>query len=166
MILLMNLNEVVKGRRGGSACVSPLEVLVIECPGERLDGGIMLALTSAVDSGTLRIIDVTFVHKDGRGRVTTSELAELDEHELASYDVVDETLGLLSVQDIAKASERVSNNCSAVLMVIEHTWTGHLEQAVLKANGRIVLQEHVPNDVAVAALEDARPRRAGTMHTS
>jgi len=140
--------------------VSPLEVLVIECPGDRLDGGIMLALTSAVDSGALRIIDVTFVHKDGRGRVTTSELAELEEHELASYDVVDETLGLLSLQDIARVSERVSINCSAVLMVIEHTWTGQLERAVLKANGRIVMQERIPTDVAFAALEDARRRRA------
>ena len=48
----------------GDVSVDALEVLVIECPGERLDGGIMLALTSAVDSGALRIIDVTFVHKD------------------------------------------------------------------------------------------------------
>ena len=44
--------------------VGPLEVLVIECPGDRLKGEIMLAPTSAVDSGALRIIDVTFIHKD------------------------------------------------------------------------------------------------------
>jgi hypothetical protein len=62
--------------------MGPLEVLVIECPGERLKGEILTALTSAVDSGALRIVDVPFVHKDARGNVTSSELAELQEHEL------------------------------------------------------------------------------------
>ena len=75
--------------------MGPLEVLVIECPGDKVKGEIMLALTSAVDRGTLRIIDVTFIHKDSRGHVTSYELAELEEHELIPYDVVDETRGLL-----------------------------------------------------------------------
>ena len=69
-------------------------------PGRQVNAEIIAALTSAVDSGTLRIIDVTFVHKDGAGVVTTYELAELDEHELLAYDFVDETRGLLSADDI------------------------------------------------------------------
>ena len=134
--------------------MGPLEVLVIECPGDRLKGEIMLALTAAVDSGTLRIIDVTFIHKDAKGDVSSYELAELEEHELVPYDVVDETRGLLSVGDIALLGERVSPDSSAVLMVIEHAWTGHLERVVLHANGRIVLHERIPPDVAAAALDD------------
>ena len=113
----------------------------------------MLALTSAVDSGTLRIIDVTFIHKDGVGHVCTYELAELEEYELVDYDVVDETRGLLSVGDIASIGERVSHDASAVLMVVEHAWTARLERAVLDANGRIVVHERVPAEVAIAALD-------------
>ena len=141
--------------------MGPLEVLVIECPGDRFEGGILLALTSAVDGGALRIIDVTFVHKDARGNVTSYELAELEEHELVAYDFVDETRGLLSVGDIGKIGARVSPDCSAVLMVVEHAWTTQLARAVLTANGRIVLHECVPPDVATAALEHGGSSRAG-----
>jgi hypothetical protein len=133
--------------------MGPLEVLVIECPGDRLKGEIVLALTSAVESGVLRIIDVTFVHKDARGNVARYELAELEEHELVAYDCVDETRGLLSVGDIGKIGTRLSLDCSAVLMVVEHAWTTQLAEAVLAANGRIVVHERVPADVAFAALD-------------
>ncbi len=133
--------------------VGPLQVLVIECPGERLPGEIVLALTSAVDTGTLRIIDVTFIHKDGGGHITSYELAELDEHELVDYDVVDETRGLLSVGDIAAIGERVSDEASAILMVVEHAWTATLERAVQAVNGRIVVHGRVPPEVAIAALD-------------
>lgn len=133
--------------------VGPLQVLVIECPGERLPGEIVLALTSAVDAGTLRIIDVTFIHKDVGGHITSYELAELDEHELIDYDVVDETRGLLSVGDIAAIGERVSTDASAILMVVEHAWTATLERAVEAVNGRIVVHERVPPEVAIAALD-------------
>ena len=133
--------------------VGPLQVLVIECPGERLPGEIMLALTSAVDSGTLRIVDVTFIHKDRGGHVSSYELAELEEYELIDYDVVDETCGLLSVGDIASIGQRVSHDATAVLMVVEHAWTAGLKRPVLDANGRIVVHERVPVEVAIAALD-------------
>lgn len=140
--------------------VGPLEVLVIECPGDKLKNEIILALTSAVDNGSLRIIDVTFVHKDAHGNTNNYELAELEEYELVAYDAVDETRGLLSVADISKIGARVSPNSSAVLMVIEHAWTTYLEDAVLAANGRILVHERVPSDVARAALEHGRAVQA------
>lgn len=150
-----------RGRTVGTWCdVGPLEVLVIECPGDRLKSEIILAFTSAVDGGSLRIIDVTFVHKDAQGNLSSYELAELEEHELVAYDLVDETRGLLSVGDIAKIGTRVSPNCSAVLMVIEHAWITHLEQPVLAAGGRIVVHERVATEVARAALEHDRSSRA------
>jgi hypothetical protein len=133
--------------------MSPLEILVIECPGDRLNGDIVQALTSAVDSGALRIVDVTFVRKDARGHVTRYELAELEEQELAAYDIVDETRGLLSVGDIGTIGACVSLDSSALLMVVEHAWTTQLEPVVQAAKGRIVVHERVPDDVASAALD-------------
>ena len=106
-----------------------------------------------MNSGALRIIDVTFVHKDAQGKITTYELAELQEYELVDYDFVDETRGLLSVGDVGKISARVSPDCSALLMVVEHAWTTQLTRAVRAANGRIVVFERVPADVALAALD-------------
>ena len=133
--------------------MGPLEVLVIECPGDTLRSEIILALASAVDGGHLRIIDVTFVRKDPQANISSYELAELDEHELVAYDVVDETRGLLSAGDITKIGAKVAPSSSAMLMVIEHAWTTQLEQAILAATGRIVVHERIPFDVARAALE-------------
>ncbi|MBV9322406.1 MAG: hypothetical protein JO352_01315 [Chloroflexi bacterium] len=132
--------------------MGPLEILVVECPGDRLKSEIILTLTSAVDNGTLRIIDVTFIHKDAMGRVDSYELAELQEHELAAYDAVDEVRGLLSVRDIARIAERVSPDASAILMVIEHAWTTRLEQAIRCADARIIVHERIPPEIATAAL--------------
>ena len=133
--------------------MGPLEVLVVECQGDKLKTEIALALTSAVDSRALRIVDVTFVQTDEQGNVSRYELAELEEHELAAYDFVDETRGLLSAADVSTIGAQVSPDCTAVLMVVEHTWTSQLAQAVLAANGRIVLHERVPSALAWAALE-------------
>jgi hypothetical protein len=142
--------------------MGPLEVLVIECPGERLKSEILVALTTAVDSGALRIVDVTFVRKDARGALTSYELAELEEHDLVAYDFVDETRGLLSVGDIGTIGTRVSPDCSAMLMVVEHVWSTQLVQAVMAVNARIVMHERVPADVAVAALDyNQSSRRLG-----
>ena len=139
--------------------MGPLEVLVVECPGETLKGEIVRALTSAVECGALRIVDITFIRKDAGGRVTSYELAELEEYELIHYDMVDETRGLLSVDDITRVGQRISANSSAVLLVIEHSWTGHLHEAIDGSNGRVVLHERIPTDVANAALDhDAAPR--------
>jgi hypothetical protein len=135
--------------------VGPLEVLVIECPGETLKDEVIAALSSAVDNGTLRIIDVMFVHKDRTGRVAKFELAELAEYDLTTYDFVDETRGLLSADDISKIGQRLSPESSAILLVIEHAWTARLEQRVLAVECRIVLHERVPADVAIAALDNS-----------
>jgi hypothetical protein len=91
------------------------------------------------------------VRPQGRGG-QRQQLDELDEPEVVAYDFVDETRGLLSVGDIRKISARVSPDRAAVLMVVEHPWTTQLAQAVLLANGRIVVHERVPADVASAAL--------------
>jgi hypothetical protein len=48
-------------------------------------------------------------------------------------------------------------------MVVEHAWTGHLQQAVLGATGRIVVHERISPDVALAALEESgSPQEVGT----
>jgi hypothetical protein len=96
---------------------------------------------------------VTFVHKHVRGNLTSYEPAELEEYELVAYDSVGETRGLLSVGDVRRIGSRVSPDCSAVLIVVEQAWTAQLAQAVLAANGRIVVHQRVPADVALATLD-------------
>jgi Family of unknown function (DUF6325) len=135
--------------------MGPLEVIAIECPGQPFKGEIMQALAAAVEHGALRIIDLTFIRKDAAGRVTSYELAELEEHEAALFDAVDATMGLLSVDDIDRIGGGLAADVSAAVLVFEQGWAADLERAILGANGRLVAHERIPEEVAAAALADA-----------
>lgn len=134
--------------------MGPLEVLAIEFPGKRVRGEVMDSLAAAIENGAVRIIDVTFLNKDASGTVTSYELAELDEEDAALFDLVDETMGLLSVVDLEKIGNTLAPDSSAVLMVLEHPWAVELDKAVMHANGRVVVRQCIPDEVARAALDD------------
>jgi hypothetical protein len=137
------------------AAVGPLEVVAIEFQGDRFNGEIMASLTAAIESGALRIIDLTFVTKDASGAMASYELAELDEDATAQFDLVDMTLGLLSVTDLERIGAVLAPGSSAALIVVEHQWAAGLERAVLGTNARLVAHKRVPCDVARAALSAA-----------
>lgn len=135
--------------------MGPLEVVAIEFAGSRFKGEAMHALTSAVEHGTIRIIDLTFLSKDASGVVASYELAELDEGESAPFDLVEMTTGVLSVADIDKIGAMLAADTCAALMVIEHAWAADLEQAVVGAKGRLLASQRVPAEIARRALADA-----------
>ncbi|MBV9577955.1 MAG: hypothetical protein JO057_05120 [Chloroflexi bacterium] len=120
-----------------------LEVLVIECTGERLKRELLVALTSALGSSTLRIVDVIFVHKDAEGRLTRYELRELSDNELVAREMLNQTRGLLSVIEVNTFGAGVSPDCSAVLMVIEHAWTARFHQTSSFCSALGSVREHV-----------------------
>jgi hypothetical protein len=140
--------------------MGPLEVLVIDCPGDRLSGQIALTLMSAVDSGMLQIMDVKFLHRNARGIVATYELPDSERHEPLPYYLTGENSRLLSVTDVEQLGERVSPDSSAVLTVIEHVRSTQIEEAILAGSGQIVMHERVPPDVAIAVFEAGCSPRA------
>ena len=132
--------------------MGPLELVAIEFPGTRFRGEIMATLAAPVESGALRVVDVTFLSKDTLGAVTSYELAELDEHDATPFDVVDTIMGLVSVVDLEAIGARLPNNSSAAVLVLEHAWAADLQRAIDGANGRIVAQERIADEIARAAL--------------
>jgi hypothetical protein len=135
--------------------------MAIAFPGDRFKGEIIPELAAAVEHRTIRIVDLTFISKDSAGTVTSYELAELDELESAFFDVVDETMGLISVSDIEQIADRLAANSSTAVIVFEHLWADELAYAIRAADGRLVVHERVAPDVAQAALADlGAPRPA------
>jgi len=135
--------------------MGPLEVLAVAFPGTRFKSEVMETLVSAVENGTIRIVDVTFLHKDASGTVTSRELSELDEADAAPFDIVDETMGLLSVVDLEKIGAMLEPDSSAALIVLEHPWAASFDCAVRDANGHLLLREHIPDEIARAAVAHA-----------
>jgi hypothetical protein len=136
--------------------MGPVEFLAVEFPGNHFTGEIMPELKRVVENGSIRVIDLTFIRRHADGKIESVELTELAEDEAAQFDpLVGEITGLLSPADVQKMGGALANNSSAVLLVFEHTWATELQNAVIRANGRLMVQERIPRETVDEALATA-----------
>jgi hypothetical protein len=54
---------------------------------------------------------------------------------------------MITTEDIDRIAEKLDNNSTAGLMLIENLWAKKTKQAMLDANGRLVMFERIPHDV-------------------
>jgi uncharacterized membrane protein len=128
--------------------IGPVEVLVIKFPGNTFSGEIAPALAELVEAGLIRIFDILFASKGEDGVLTVKEIAELDDEVYAAFDpLVGEVSGLLTPDDIRQLTSTMENNSSAGLMLFENAWATRFRDAVVKANGEVLLNERVPRAV-------------------
>ena len=137
--------------------VGPVEYIVVGFPGNKFTGEIVPELAKLLDSGLIRIIDLTFISKDAAGHVQVVEYDAVEE--LAAFAGLDaEVGGILSDEDVAHAAVSLEPNSSAALLVWEDTWAGPFAAAVRKANGVILEGARIPREIieqAMDALADA-----------
>jgi hypothetical protein len=150
--------------------LGPVEILAIEFKGNRFNGAILPELLDLVNRGIIRIIDLVVVSKDAAGTVTSLEVHELaPDHVLAAHPLISQLASLeirrrlIGMQDIEAVGAKLDLNCTGAVMLFEHAWAAHFKQALLEANGRLVLQARIPDDALEAApnTEAAPPRPAG-----
>jgi hypothetical protein len=143
--------------------MGPLEFLAIGFPGNHFTGAILPALPRVAEQGTIRVVDLTFIRKDAAGRVTSDELTELPEPEAALLDpLVRQITGLLSPADVKRVGGTLDPESSAALLLLEHLWATELQQAILDANGVLVVREFIPPSQVKAATATAdAPNPAG-----
>ena len=137
--------------------IGPVEYLIIGFPGNKFTGQIVPELGKLIDSGLIRIIDLTFISKDAAGRVAIVDYDAVEE--LAAFAGLDaEVGGILTEEDITYAAEGLEPNSSAALLVWEDTWAGPFAAAVRNANGVILEGARIPREIieqAMSALTDA-----------
>jgi hypothetical protein len=137
--------------------IGPVEYLILGFPGNMFTGQIVPELAKLIDSGLVRIIDLTFISKDADGEVQVVEYDAVEE--LAAFAGLDaEVGGLLSEEDIAYAAQSLEPNTSAALLVWEDTWAAPFAAAVRNANGVILEGARIPREIiegAMIALDDA-----------
>jgi hypothetical protein len=141
--------------------LGPVELVVIEFPGNQFRGEIAPAMKALVDSHTVRIIDLVFITRDESGVTHSRELTEIESDLMLTWDpLVDDVLGLLSGDDVQRLGQSLSLNSSAALLLFENTWATDFRDAVERAQGRLVLSERIPRAIveqAVAGTAQAVP---------
>src|SRR5258708_36440481 len=122
--------------------LGPVELLVVEFPGNQFKGEIVPALKELVEKQMIRIVDFVFERKAADGTVSSLELNQLDDGEYATFDpIVADVTGLLSDDDVRQLGELLDDNSSAGEMVFRDGCGEGVGRAGGEARGRVGLEE-------------------------
>jgi hypothetical protein len=122
--------------------IGPLEYVVIGLPSDQFATTVLPELKRIQQHGLIRVVDLLFVRKGADGRVEVSE-----EEQPAYTALLDDLSGLLSTQDIEQLAGEITAENEAIIVLLEHTWTLGLAQAVRRADGVLFTGGMITPDV-------------------
>jgi len=136
--------------------MGPIDYIVVEFPGSKMNGEAFPHLVDLVDRGIVRILDLVFVTKELDGSVKGIAIADFDddgELDLAVFEGA--SSGLISDDDIEEAGGILEPGSSAGILVYENVWAGPFAAAVRRGGGQLVASGRIPIQAMLAALEAA-----------
>ncbi len=136
--------------------MGPIDYIVVEFPGSKMNGEAFPHLIDLVDRGIVRILDLVFVTKELDGSVKGIAIADFDddgELDLAVFEGA--SSGLISDDDIEEAGGILEPGSSAGILVYENVWAGPFAAAVRRGGGQLVASGRIPIQAMLAALEAA-----------
>ncbi|THV42805.1 DUF6325 family protein [Glycomyces buryatensis] len=121
---------------------APVDMVLVEFPGNQFRGEILAELERLVDDGTIRVLDALLVRKDPDGTVTWLEAEDADDDRLAR--LVGDSIDLLAEEDAEAIADELEPNSSVGMLVFEHAWAGKLAGAIRGTEGRVLDWARVP----------------------
>jgi len=133
----------------------PVDFIVLEFKGNQFKGEIIPALLELVNHGIIRLIDLVIVQKDKQGKVSIQELQQADEATIKLFDPLKADItGMVKKEDLDMVGESLENNSTASVMLFENLWAIKFIQAVLNAQGRVVMQYRIPSEVVAETVKE------------
>ena len=137
--------------------LGPLEYTVIGFDGNNFSGQIADEISRVVESGTISLVDVVFIMKDGDGDVAIVELDNTEDPRFAGFAPLIENLGgLLTSEDVELLAEGLPNDTAALVLLFEHRWAVRNKEAMGAAGGFLISRETISPEILEtvnAALE-------------
>lgn len=134
--------------------LGPVDWIVVEFPGSTFNGSIAPEITSLVDRGLVKILDLLILKKDADGGLEIAELSDVDEGEIGELRAFETELAtLLSEEDVISAAEAIEPGSSAALLVWENLWAAPFGASVRHAGGQLVASGRIPVQALAAAIE-------------
>jgi hypothetical protein len=132
--------------------MGPIDYIIVEWPGRQPSGEAIPALIELLDSGIVRLLDLSFISKGEDGTVVEIQLDELG----AEFEVFDgASADLLDEGDIAEAASALEPGASAAILVWENAWAAPFASALRKNGAQLVASGRVPVQALLATLEAA-----------
>jgi Family of unknown function (DUF6325) len=135
--------------------MGPIDYVVVEWPGRQPNGEAVPHLIDLVDRGLIRILDLSFIHKDEDGAVAALEITDLGEQVEEFALFAGASSGLLSEDDIGEAGGALEPGTSAAVLVYENRWAAPFASAVRRSGGQLVASGRIPIDAVIEALDAA-----------
>ena len=133
--------------------IGPVEYIIVGFPGNKFNGAIVPELGKLVESGTIRILDLVLITKDGDGAVSAIEFEDHDD--VALFNALEgEVGGLISDDDIEYAAVDLEPNSSAALLIWEDLWAGPFVEAMRNSGGVLLEGARIPHDLIEAAQSE------------
>jgi len=136
--------------------LGPVDYLVVEFPADKADfsGEMARELTSLIERGLVRVLDLVVLRKDLEGSVSVDELHEVDEADAGELLALEAELGmLLAEQDIEEIGTVLEPGAVAAVLVYENCWAGPFGSAVRRSGGQLVAEGRIPTQALLAAIE-------------
>jgi hypothetical protein len=134
--------------------LGPVDWIVVEFEGTRLNGDIAPILKDYVDRELIRVLDLLFIKKDEDGGFEAFEATDLEDSEIGELRAYETELAmLLSEQDVADLVETIEPGSSAAVLVWENLWAAPFGAAVRHAGGQLVASGRIPIQAVIAAIE-------------
>lgn len=134
--------------------LGPVDWLVVEFTGNKLNGEVAPILKDYVDRDLIRVLDLLFLKKDEDGSVEAFEASDLDDSEIGELRSYEKDLAmLLSEQDVADLVQTIEPGSSAAVLVWENLWAAPFGAAVRHAGGQLVASGRIPIQAIIAAME-------------
>jgi hypothetical protein len=149
---------IVDGELKGGTMLGPIDYIVIGFKGSNFDGSVLDELSTVVDKGIVRVVDLLFIIKDKEGRIVEGEFEDQSEdikQTLSGLRYTERSgTPLLSDGDVAKLGEQMQADTAAGVLVIEHLWAKDLKSAIIEAGGYLIADGRIhPESVEVAMKE-------------
>ena len=125
--------------------IGPVEYIAIAFPGNNFSGEIVPAIKELQDAGTIRVLDLVIISKDGEGNVTGIELSEASPEQQAALAVLGiQSRNLLGQEDIEDIGSALDPNSTAGLMIWENVWAARFAQSLRAADGILIANGRIP----------------------
>jgi hypothetical protein len=134
--------------------LGPVDWIVVEFPGSKFNGEIAPEIKAAVDSGTIRLLDLVVLKKEEDDSYEAFEIEDLDPSELGALRAYERELAtVLSAQDVSDIAETIEPGSSAAILVWENTWAAPIASAIRHAGGQLAASGRIPIQAIIAAAE-------------
>jgi hypothetical protein len=132
----------------------PIDFIALEFESDQLKGEILPALLDLAENKTVRVMDLVVVQKDEDGNHEALELEQLDDETIALFDPLElEISGIVQVEDIDAIAEGMEDDTTVAILLFENLWAIKFKEAVHNANGRLLVQERISEEVVEETLE-------------